>query len=763
MPTTRRAALGGLAAAALAGGAQTQEMPVLRYIRHVDIIHHSHTDIGYTDLPSVTRDLQVRFLDAAIDCCLHNPRFRWTCEALVTVDDFWREAPVARKDALLRLVRSGQMDAMALPFNQAPFMNAAQWREAMQWIPAPLWRALNPRVGMQNDVNGFPRAGALQLLDRGIRHLMMGINVDMGGTPFPRPTAFWWRMPDARRLFVWLGDHYGTAYSFFESKRWQRGQAKGATTELRPPYEGDHLKTDEASLRASHAHFLGRLGQLETAGYALPRLILSYTNQWRYDNDPPFAPLAPFIDAWNRLGLQPPLRFATATEAVFAMEKAAGGMVPTHKGEWTDWWANGDASGPREVAASRLAKRHLAAAGSPVLGPFTEAQKRKVSEIQRELCLFDEHTWGANVSVSHPWSLDTLGQYTEKSLLAYRPMGHAEWLLGRRARVAATARGEGTWVINTAPLPYTGWVEWRGGVGNQQPEWVLEMPANSMAKLTPVAGSSARPEVVQDGDGWPTAAKWPGMELPLFAGGLGELLAVQIAAPARRSSKMNPANLRRVAAKYGEVKLTETAHTLVYAQPMIHECLSPLGGANVRKVELFRDRPRATVTMTLNRRSSPVAEALFVAFPFPVRDTLPRFSNGGVPYTPHTDQLPGSCRDYYAIDGWAHYTAAEAGHWVWVTRDAPMVTVGGPHTWQRITAAPSEPHRLHAMVYDNFWHTNFVADEAGVFEFRFELAWQPAAPDREALAATLVSEPVLVVNPALTPTREMMERVFQNE
>ena len=31
--------------------------------------------------------------------------------------------------------------------------------------------------------------------------------------------------------------------------------------------------------------------------------------------------------------------------------------MPEYAGEWTDWWANGTASAPREVAASRLAKR----------------------------------------------------------------------------------------------------------------------------------------------------------------------------------------------------------------------------------------------------------------------------------------------------------------------------------------------------------------------------------------------------------------------
>lgn len=52
-------------------------------IRQVDIIHHTHTDVGYTDTPSVVRGKQKRYLDAAIDLCLGDHNFRWTVESLV--------------------------------------------------------------------------------------------------------------------------------------------------------------------------------------------------------------------------------------------------------------------------------------------------------------------------------------------------------------------------------------------------------------------------------------------------------------------------------------------------------------------------------------------------------------------------------------------------------------------------------------------------------------------------------------------------------
>ncbi len=797
MPT-RRSVLRGAVAAPFLGSAalpaQTQR------IRHVDVIHHSHTDVGYTDLPSVCRDMQVRFLDAALDACLRDPRFRWTAEALLTVDDWWRAATPTRQRELVRVVRRGQMDIMALPFNQAPFMDARQWRQALEWVPETLWRDLGPEAAMQNDVNGFPRAGAVGLLDRGIRHLLMGINADSGGPPFRRPSAFWWKMPDGRRMFVWLGDHYGTAHGFFEPKSWIRGQPKGAETAHRPPRAGDFLRTDPESLRAAHRHFLERLRRLESEGYEFERLILSYTNQWRYDNDPPFPPLADFVEAWNRLGLEPALRLTTATQAVRELEREVGQRIPEREGEWTDWWANGDASGPREVAASRFAKRYLSAATSPVWGELNESAQRRVEQILKDLCLFDEHTWGANVSISRPDSLETIGQYTEKSLLAYRPMAHAEWLLGQRVRTRLAQEPEGLYIVNTGREAFSGWASFpldalredyrsaeepgggRSAALRKDPRsgrvklWVQDAPPRAMLRLqlSPrefrEASAKERPAIETDASGWPVSVAWPGMRRPLFSAGTGDFVSIEAVPPADRRTianihrtadttkreTMRRQALKEVRASYRKTDAEETPHTLLFAQAFDHPRLQRA----VRLLEVWKREPRARLTVRFDRVSSPAPEVFYINFAFPLQGAMPRFSNGGVGFVPFRDQLEGSCRDYFAIDGWAHYETPE-GHWLWVSRDAPLVTVGGPHTLARRTTEPSDTHRVMAMIFDNFWHTNFVADSHGEMEFQFDLAWRQQLADAAPLAETLMLEPVVSINPGPQESPELMNRLFR--
>jgi hypothetical protein len=811
---------------------------VPQFVKQLDIIHFSHTDYGFTDHPSVCRDLQRRYLDLALDTAMstrHLPeetRFRWTAETTVAVEDWWQAASPARRREFLKALRAGQLEVTALPLNNTPFLSRDQWQVMMRWRPAELEREAKPLTAVQNDVNGFPRAGAKALLDRGVRYLFAGINSDSGGPPLPRLTAFWWKQPDGRRLFVWMSLTYGDGFFFFEHEEWRRGPLPlAADARFRPPRAGDILKTDEASLRRAHERCLERLRQFEGNGYHYPVLPISMTSMWRYDNDPPFPPISDFVGAWNKLGLQPRLRLTTATQAMRDLEKAAGDTAPEYQGEWTDWWANGTACAPREVAASRFAKRYLAAAQSPVWGPLDASSRSRIEEVTRDLCLFDEHTWGSGMSVGQPYSLDAQGQWNEKARLAWRPMALSEWLLGQRARTRLVREPEGLWLANTAPATFSGWAtliasclrdDYRSVVnpdtGERLPLYFQpgplwgrpEKPADLsredvsatfpdqspnryarfwVEKLDPAvakrfelskdpAGKPSQappiPAVKTDAQGWPTEATWSGMTQPLFAEGLGDVVSVKVNAFAPRWAlqdiwqtgdeekrhKLQADKLEFITAQpAGRAIVEETPYTICYTQPLGH----PRFKWATRRLELWRSQPRARLTVRFNRLSSFDPELLCVVNPLPCDGTLPRLSSGGLGFTPFSDQLSGTCRDYFAIDGWAHY-ATSAGHWLWVTRDAPLVTLDGPHPKSHLTAPPDHTGRVLAIVYDNFWYTNFQGDSPGVMEFQFDLAWRQRLTgdsEVEALATTLVSELVPVLNPILPENPVFLQRLYR--
>jgi len=766
--------------------AGTAVLPVARgEIKRIDIIHLSHTDVGFTDHPDVTREMQKKYIDIALDASRANPGFRWTTESLLSVVAWWQAATPERQEQLLAAIDAGQIAIGAFPFNNTAYMDRDEWRQMLHWIPDDLWRRFHPTVAIQDDVNGLPRAGALQLLDHNVHRLFMGLNGDSGGPPFRRPTAFWWRMPDGRRLMVYLGDSYPSGYEYFHESDWRRGPVPHvAETAFRMPHVGDFFKADEASVRQAHESCLRHLQKLTADGYRYSTLVLPFTNQWRMDNDPPFPPLADFVATWNRLGLKPELRLLTAADALKQFETEAGASLPEYSGEWTDWWANGTASAPREVSASLAAKAYLRAVVSPVFGTVDSKTAEWVESLRKDLCLFDEHTWGGANSVSQPDSVDTLGQFNEKARLAYRPRALAEWLLSERARNRLADAAPGFYVVNTAPLPYTGWVTvpaqaMRTGVPGvdhyesglqpwSQPKspadlspdndaavfsdtvpkqiakfWVEGLAPNSVGLLEGKPPVRDVPEVVKDSSGWPASVRWKGMARPLFTGGLGDFLSVRPVGFAPRwvladLSAGKPGRVEETAATPGDVQVSETGHTLVYRQTFVHPSLK----RGTRTLEIWKNEPRVRLTVSLYRWSSDDPESFYVAFPLPVKDSLPQLSDGGIPFTPYTDQLPGSCKDYFVTDGWARY-ATQDGQWLWVSRDAPQITFNHPEVWARRTT-PAPTDCLLAVIFNNFWYTNFVGNEHGKMEYQFDLLWKPSIPDPQELANTVVSEPVVV-------------------
>jgi len=781
-------------------------------IEQIDIYTLSHTDVGYTDQPSVAREMHRRYLNVALDACLRTAsrpageRFHWTAESTIPVLDWWNSASPERRAQFLKAVGSGQIDVAALACNNTPFMNSEEWTKSAAWLPDDLWRAVQPRIAIQDDVNGFPRAGALSLLDRGVTHVLTGINSNNDG-PFPAPKAFWWKMPDDRRVFVYQAQQYGMGYYLFEPTEWRIWYSPTAgNTFFRPPRPGEIFRSDEQSVRNAHHLCLQGVAKIEAAGYKLPRLIVSVTNQWRWDNDPPFPALADFVSTWNRLGLKPSLRLITATQAVVEFEQAYGAQLPIYEGEWTDWWANGSASAPRELAASRLAKRSLRAAQSEAWGPFVESVQASADVILRDLVLFDEHTWGAADSVLLPDSLDTLGQFDEKGAYAYRAMGQAELLLGSRMRARVDGEPEGVYVANPTSRPMTGWARFpkvaarrefrsltaanapvpvyfdkisdriRPGQSPAPPDtevpkdpavarfWVQDLAPNSIqryeysdAEAPPPSTPAKGAEVETDEHGWPKSVSWPRMAKSLFLPGFGNFVAIEAhtsrstlwdLATSRDASEAGAEKRRKVleelpALATGPTEVEKTPFTVVYTQALQHPRLKYL----IRRLEIWNGEPRVRLTVRLYRISSDQPESFYLNFPLPAGDALPLLSNGGAPFIPFRDQLGDTCRSYFAIDGWAEYKTPD-GEWLWVTRDAPLVTIGEPYVLARVRDAPRDPGRLSALIFTSFWFTNFVADSHGAMEFQFDLVWREKIDHPEALAETLTAEPEILVNPA---------------
>ena len=553
----------------------------------------THTDVGYTDHPVVCREQQMRYLDIAIDAVLATrdkppaQQFCWTAETTLAVDDWWRSAAPARRQELLQAVRSGQLEIAALPMNQTPTLDAAQWQTMLHWIPEDLWQKVQPRVAVQDDVNGFPRAGAVALLDRGVHSLLMGINPTLGAAPLPTPTAFWWKMPDGRRLFVWLGDHYTRGFYYFYADTWRRGPVPESTdTRYRPARPGELFRADDDAVRAAHAHLLGELQKLEAAGYKYPRVVAPVTNEWRMDNDPPFPAMAEFVATWQRLGLQPQLRMTTVGDC--AAENAGRDW---RSGPRTDGGMArlvGERCGLRPARTGGQSPCQTIDGGGPVSGVGTAARAgdARHQHDSAATCACSTSTRGvpATAWVSRTaWRPGPSTMRSRGTRTARWPWRNCCWL-SVRARPSTRAKQACTWSIRPS-MPWSGWVvmpasclrgdfhslhhpetqeaiplvfepgyrphsvgrcrgvladQYLGDVSRSQPESagpVLDRFAGRRvdSALSVERGGRRSAEALcrhrpckLDDSGWPVAATWPGMEQPLFTAGTGDFQSVSV-------------------------------------------------------------------------------------------------------------------------------------------------------------------------------------------------------------------------------------------
>ncbi|WP_276256621.1 hypothetical protein [Halomontanus rarus] len=402
-------------------------------VEEIHFVHHCHTDIGYTHDQPTLWDLQRRFIDEAIDLAdrdrdIDAPHaFRWTVETTTPLLRWLEDADDDRIDLFLELEAAGRIEVTGMFANLTPLYGPAQIAESLEPV-----RHLREAYGieitnaMNCDVNGqnWPLADAL--LDADIDGFSMAINEHFGGAPLERPLAFRWEAPSGRELLSLNGFHYSTGWALgighdaeeFAEKWWPR------------------LDT-----------------RLEELGYELPVLHIQSFHPFG-DNGSAYPEFSTFIEEWNERedvceGDLPRIRMVTPSTYWEVVDEHRESL-PTHRGDWTDFWNFGSGSSARETAINRESRRRLntadvleagltlAGAGPNDRHPAHRSASGSRDAAWWALNFYDEHTWGADVSIREPHSDDTQAQWHHKANYAYEARSHSNRL--QRDGLAELAR-----------------------------------------------------------------------------------------------------------------------------------------------------------------------------------------------------------------------------------------------------------------------------------------------------------------------------------
>jgi hypothetical protein len=246
---------------------------------------------------------------------------------------------------------------------------------------------------------------------------------------------------------------------------------------------------------------------------------------------------------------------------------------------------------------------------------------------------------------------------------------------------------------------------------------------------------------------------FPGAACPLVDGSAGEFRSIRARGVSPRWTFKDvfdadqPEERRALArslfaatdAQYERCERASDRNLITFTQRFSHPSLR-LGR---RTMTLDRVTGRAQVEVKADRLPDFEPEIFYVGFYAPVEDAEPQASLAGQPFRPGLDNLPGTCRDFFCVDGWLRYGRDPA--WLWFSRDTALVAVGRPRPSERAGELPGDRREFWAQVFDNTWDTNFDANAWGRMSFRFDLAAEAPARPGEMFEA-LATECVVLVN-----------------
>lgn len=385
------------------------------------VIHHSHTDIGYTRRQERIEQFHVDFIRQALHITKQVREgqraewkgFKWTCETFWAVEKFLEEASEEEKRDFAEAVRSGDIELSGTYLNMTELADY-DLLQAIHSKAAEYGRSIGRHVdsAMTADINGYSWGYAQSLLDSGVQHLFSCIHTHHGMFALGRKqTPFWWETPGGDKLLVWNGDHY-----FLGNELGMCPNAVGSYI-IRDEFHTPAIVSNHDEIMETRIDRYLNLLEQENYPYDFVPVTVSGLAT---DNGAPNGAIMDVINRWNaEHGDRVQIQMATLSE-FFNHLKEQPIDIPAYAGDWPDWWSDGAGSTPMHTQIFKDGQRVLRKVKR--LDPERRIVSRQELEaIERQLVMYAEHTWGFHTSVHQPWHFNV--QMLEVRKLAYAANG----------------------------------------------------------------------------------------------------------------------------------------------------------------------------------------------------------------------------------------------------------------------------------------------------------------------------------------------------
>lgn len=745
--------------------------------RTLYFIHHSHTDVGYSHLQAEVEKIHTRNIYDALKMIEETKnlpeeaRFKWNVEALWDVENFMQKATPEDKKAFAKAVKEGGIGLSAMYGNILTGLSQPEelfhYTEYAQKLEKEFGFKINS--AMMSDVPGFAWSLVPALTSSRVKYFSSGPNYLGKTNPYlgDRVGNFvknwgdkpvWWQSPSGKEkiLFWTAGRGYSSWHGVHPGDVFENGQKKIAE------YLEDLTRT----------HY--------------PYDMV----QWRYnivaDNGPIDPTVSQFVDEWNKKYESPKIVLSTTEKMFEVFEKKYGDQIPVVKGDISPHWEDGAMSTAKEEGINRNSSLKLQQLTTlySMLNPG-QYDSKKFYEAWRNVILFHEHTWGAFNSITAPDLPFVKDQWQVKKQFSLDGSSITQQLEKDLLQPLSVTGSKTIAVFNTSS-----WV--RSGI--------VSIPGNPSGNAVKDPAGNIYPlQKLQDGT------------MVFVAKNIPPLGSKNFSVVSHKSTVATPFSISGNSISNGKVTLNwdpETGSithftdnsTTNYAGSFNNQGLNSYWyvpgsdpkeavsnaavevkvlekGPVLAKISLISEAPGAKkleriITLLadsdeieleniVDKKPVRTKESVHFGFPFnrDFKNITVDAGYGTMKYL--TDQLPGSNLDYWYSRRWVDASFGQKGM-QWMMLETPLIeagemidermTIDNSHKkWKDKGISGTTNWFSYAM--NNYWHTNYKADQEGPVHYRYALrphtGFNPVDNEKCAAAFTqpLVAVPVKEKSP----------------
>lgn len=724
-------------------------------------VPHAHLDIGYTDYQAKVAELQSRNIDKLLAFLPKNPEMRFSLDGSWVVQNYFATRKEATRKLFLQYVHEGKI---GVPAQYANLMTGFPSLEELIRSLAyshELHRTEGVPFDYANltDVPSITWSYPSVLNAAGIKYFAEATNVDRGPSVligrWNEKSPFWREGPDGAKVLMANTRQY--------SQLW-------FVCELPPQVD------------ACRQGLPAFLQQFSAPDYK-PDAVLMFGSQ--LENTDARLSEPEVLHKWNATFTYPKFILSTFPDYFRYIEGKYGSQLATATGDGGPYWEDGEATDAANTAMDRNSQSRALAAEelstvSRYLNPSLGVPRQQLDRIWKNLLLFSEHTWASWDSVYRPDSQEATGQLATKD----------EYAIEGQQAVNALAKSSLSQIADQIQMPSSSLMvfnslSWQRSelvemdlntntilaeYGGKTPvpfEVLREGPGyrhvRFLAKGVPAMGFKCYSIVVQhEADGGAATAKQEAIapvsdtmenayyrvQVDAMTGALKSIVDKQLnrelvdaASPYRFNQYVcvegggkSPTQIvyMRKSLPLAELKITPSADGRIvgirktpFGQVLTVEAKgvhTPL----VRTEILLYDAEKK-IEFVNHITKEPVRDKEAVYFAFPVAASKPSFQyeiqNGWV--DPSKDMMKGAGLEWFSVSHWVKASGGDCDVAI-VPVDAPLITLGDINrgVWPEEFAPKSST--IFSYVFNNYWHTNFRAEQGGETTFRYVMTSGPS-------------------------------------